>query len=103
MREEKDDFYESCSLLFQLNGRRVPHELKLLHSVQSVSGVIRIIDFYEKQDSFIYVMERPANCKDLFDYITEKGVLEEQLARKFFRQVSFKIIIIYQDWHFQVF
>jgi len=70
-----------------LNGRRVPLELKLLHSVQAVSGVIKILDFYERQDSFIYVMERPNNCKDLFDYITEKGVLEEQLARNFFRQV----------------
>jgi len=70
-----------------LSGRRVPLELKLLHSVQSVSGVIKILDFYERQDSFIYVMERPNSSKDLFDFITEKGVLEEQLARNFFRQV----------------
>ena len=65
----------------------MPLELKLLHSVQAVAGVIKLLDFYERPDSFIYVMERPASSKDLFDLITEKGVLEEQLARNFFRQV----------------
>lgn len=74
-------------ICLQLSGRRVPLELKLLHSVQSVDGVIKLLDFYERPDSFIYVMERPASSKDLFDLITEKGVLEEQLARNFFRQV----------------
>ena len=73
--------------MLQLNGRRVPLELKLLSQVQVVPGVIRLIDFYERHDSFIYVMEKPAPCKDLFDFITEKGMLEEQLARNFFRQV----------------
>lgn len=70
-----------------LNGRRVPLELKLLSQVQIVPGVIRLVDFYERVDSFIYVMEKPSPCKDLFDFITEKGMLEEQLARNFFRQV----------------
>ena len=72
---------------FQLNGRRVPLELKLLHSVQNVEGVIKLLDFFERPDSFIFVMERPASGKDLFDFITEKGMLEEQMARNFFRQV----------------
>ncbi|MBM4075487.1 MAG: hypothetical protein FJ267_07570 [Planctomycetes bacterium] len=70
-----------------MNGHRVPLELKLLSQVQSISGIIRLLDFYERHDSFIYVMEKPPSCKDLFDFITEKGVLEEQLARNFFRQV----------------
>ena len=34
----------------QLNGRRVPLELKLLVQVQIVPGVIRLIDCYERHD-----------------------------------------------------
>jgi len=68
-------------------GRRVPMELKLLHSVQAVEGVIKLIDFYERTDSFIFVMEKPENTKDLFDVITDKKFLEEDIARNFFRQI----------------
>jgi len=68
-------------------GRRVPMELKLLHSVQAVEGVIKLIDFYERTDSFIFVMEKPENTKDLFDVITDKKFLEEDIARNFFKQI----------------
>ena len=54
--------------------------------------MIRLLDFYERHDSFIYVMEKPSPCKDLFDFITEKGMLEEQMARNFFRQVVETVI-----------
>lgn len=32
-------------------------------------------------------MERPSNCRDLFDYITKKSVLSENESRHFFRQI----------------
>lgn len=71
-----------------MNGKRVPMEVCLMNMVSnSTPGVIRLIDCYERHDSFIIIMERPEPCKDLFDFITEKGCLEEQLARNFFRQV----------------
>ena len=89
---QKAKFTYSIFIFLQLNGRRVPLELKLLSQVQVVNGVIRLLDFYERVDSFIYVMEKPSPCKDLFDYITEKGLLEEQLARNFFRQVVETVI-----------
>merc|ERR1711988_1032219 len=74
------------------HGRRVPLELKLLLSVQSVHGVIKLLDFYEKSDSFIYVLEKPSHSKDLFDFITDKGSLEEQLAKNFFKQITDTVI-----------
>merc|ERR1711936_974142 len=68
-------------------GRKVPLELKLLNSVQDIDGVIQLLDFYERNDSFIYILERPMNSKDLLDFITEKRLLDEDLARNFFRQI----------------
>merc|ERR1719341_263982 len=71
---------------------RVPLEVSLLHLLRRLPGVVRLLDYFERHDSFIIVMERPEPCKDLFDFITEKGVLEEQLARDFFRQVVETVI-----------
>jgi len=73
-------------------GRKVPLEFQLLTSVQNVEGVIQLIDFYERSDSFIYILERPANSKDLFDFITDKRVLDEDLARNFFQQIVSTVI-----------
>eukprot|EP00091_Calanus_sinicus_P000950 TRINITY_DN10913_c0_g2_i3.p1 TRINITY_DN10913_c0_g2~~TRINITY_DN10913_c0_g2_i3.p1 ORF type:complete len:302 (-),score=88.18 TRINITY_DN10913_c0_g2_i3:160-1065(-) len=70
-----------------VNGRKVPRELALMQAVQSVEGVVKLLDYLERSDSFIIVMERPDNCKDMFDYITEKGTVEESVARGFFKQI----------------
>lgn len=69
------------------NGQRVPIEIALLQRSVHISGVIRLIDYFECPDSFIVVMERPDNSKDLFDYITECGALDETEARSMFRQI----------------
>ena len=37
-------------------------------------------------------MERPVPCKDLFDFITKNGMLSEDMARNFFKQVVETVI-----------
>lgn len=71
----------------QINGHPVPNEIALMNRIAPSDFVIQLIDWYERPDSFIIIMERPEACQDLFDYITEKKFLDESIARSFFWQV----------------
>ena len=81
-------------LCFQMDGRVVPIEICLMKKAGHIEGVIQLLDYYEKSDSFIMVMERPEPAKDLFDYITEKGPLSESVARAFFVQIVHTVMAI---------
>lgn len=71
-------------------------EIVLLQRLSHVGSVVPLIEFYEKPDSFIVVMDRPDPCKDLFDYITEKGILAEDEAKDFFAQVVQTLVEVHQ-------
>ena len=69
----------------------VPLEVALLHHVEGVPGVIKLIDYCHMGDSFYIIMER-FNSKDLFDFITENKHLPENLTRHIFRQLIESVI-----------
>ncbi|NXQ04265.1 PIM3 kinase, partial [Vidua macroura] len=91
-KEPFDKVYQVGSVLgsggFGTVGIMVPLEIVLLKKVGSgFRGVIKLLDWYERPDGYLIIMERPELVKDLFDFITEKGALDEETARGFFRQV----------------
>ena len=77
----------TCFCVLQINGQTVPLEVALLRKVVNLKGCIKLLDYYEQPDNFIIVMERSETTKDLFDFISENGPLDEEICRTFFRQV----------------
>lgn len=68
-------------------GYKVPMEVYLLTKVAHLDGVIKMLECFEHETSYTIVTERPTPCQDLFDYITDKGSLNDEEAKDFFRQI----------------
>ncbi|NXH23128.1 PIM1 kinase, partial [Bucco capensis] len=73
------------------NGTRVLMEIVLLNQLgSSFHGVSHLLHWFELPESFVLVLEHPELSQDLFGFITERGLLSEELARiqaGLFRQV----------------
>lgn len=71
-------------------------EICLLKVVSQLTGIIKMLDWLDAGMAYIIVMERPEQVKDLFDYITEKGALDENTAKNFFRQIVESVLSIHK-------
>ena len=76
--------------MLQTNGGEIPSEAYL----QRQARHRHVIDIYEVVDNgehYVYVMERPEVCKDLFDVIHDRDSLgrplTEREARRYFAQI----------------
>jgi len=50
-------------------------------------NVIQLHDFFEYQQAYVLILERPVHYRDLFDFITENKRLDEHEAKSIFKQV----------------
>ena len=50
-------------------------------------NIIQLYDFFEYQQAYVLILERPTHYRDLFDFITERKQLIEQEAKSIFKQV----------------
>ena len=63
--------------------------------VQDVSGVVQLFAFFETKDQYVYVMETPSKCLDLFEFINEEGCPSEGRACDFIYKVLKTVIGCY--------
>ena len=70
---------------------KIPLEVYLMRKTSHISGVVKLITYYELPDCFLLLMERFGNsvlgCKDLFNFISDNGALKEGHANKIFKQI----------------
>lgn len=79
-----------------LDGELVPAEIFYLSKVSCIPHVVRLMDYFENDDSFIVVLDRSRPTQDLFDYITERGSLSESVAQDFMEQIVSTLIQIHK-------
>ncbi|GAU93486.1 hypothetical protein RvY_05421 [Ramazzottius varieornatus] len=73
-----------------MKGQQVPLEVAMHSKVSHLPGVVKLLDHFQGEGgngSHILVLERPDPVQDLFDFITQRGALDEFIARVFFRQI----------------
>ena len=74
----------------QINGREIPAEAYLQRQARN-KNAIDIYELIDTDEFFVYVMERPEKCKDMFDIIADRykqnKTLTESEVRRYFAQI----------------
>ncbi|XP_015501691.1 serine/threonine-protein kinase pim-1-like, partial [Parus major] len=70
------------------DGTCVPREIVLMKMVGfGCHRIIQLLDWFELPDSFVLVLERPEQSRDLLRVLVEQEFLSEEAARRLFWQV----------------
>jgi len=70
------------------DGVKTPSEIALLTSCQHIERVVKLLEYYERPDSFVLIFERLDPCKDLFDTISDhSGRLPLNLVKCYGKQI----------------
>ena len=64
-----------------------PLEHQRLLQVQTVTGVIKLLDFFQLEEGSVYIMQLPDNCRTLLKYISDKHPVTELDARNIINQL----------------
>lgn len=67
-------------------------EIDLMYRVSECPGCIKILDYIERHDRYMIVMERPEKVIDLWDFINNRGPLNEQLAKVFLKKIIMTVL-----------
>lgn len=65
---------------------RIRREIQIMSSVQH-PNIIHIYEVFENREKMVLVMEYAAGG-ELYDYLSERKILNEEEARRIFRQIS---------------
>lgn len=83
-----DYFFYYCPSppLLQIDGKQFPAEAYYQRHVHH-KNVIELLDVFTNEDDFVFVLERPDDSSDLFDYIDYRDGLAEDEGRQLFTHI----------------
>ena len=79
------------------NRMMIPIEVRLLNKLARRRDCIKILDYYDTVDAFVIVTERAESYKKMSQYISENGLLSENLARHLFHKIVDAVIHVHES------